>query len=117
MPLESLEQKVYPLHRLKDSQNSGKGKGLLRKAKRFKKFRERKGLIEKDVVRIDRSIPFYEGDDNPNVNILRDILLTYSFYNFDLGYCQTNTCPFEEQVSRERGTWIVVSVPMNRYEQ
>ncbi|XP_047157394.1 TBC1 domain family member 15 isoform X1 [Vigna umbellata] len=57
-------------------------------AKRFTKFRERKGLIEKDVVRTDRSIPFYEGDDNPNVNILRDILLTYSFYNFDLGYCQ-----------------------------
>ncbi|KAL9326192.1 hypothetical protein ACSQ67_006837 [Phaseolus vulgaris] len=57
-------------------------------AKRFTKFRERKGLIEKDVVRTDRSLPFYEGDDNPNVNILRDILLTYSFYNFDLGYCQ-----------------------------
>ncbi|KAL5065146.1 hypothetical protein RYX36_026883 [Vicia faba] len=57
-------------------------------AKRFTKFRERKGLIEKDVVRTDRSISFYEGDDNPNVNVLRDILLTYSFYNFDLGYCQ-----------------------------
>ncbi|CAK8563446.1 unnamed protein product [Lathyrus sativus] len=57
-------------------------------AKRFTKFRERKGLIEKDVVRTDRSITFYEGDDNPNVNVLRDILLTYSFYNFDLGYCQ-----------------------------
>ena len=39
-------------------------------------------------MRTDRSLPFYEGDDNPNVNILRDILLTYSFYNFDLGYCQ-----------------------------
>ncbi|KAG2404768.1 Vesicle transport v-SNARE 13 [Vigna angularis] len=48
-------------------------------AKRFTKFRERKGLIEKDVVRTDRSILS---------NILRDILLTYSFYNFDLGYCQ-----------------------------
>ncbi|KAJ6372699.1 hypothetical protein OIU76_027089 [Salix suchowensis] len=46
-------------------------------AKRFTKFRERKGRIDKDV-----------GDDNANVNILRDILLTYSFYNFDLGYCQ-----------------------------
>ncbi|KAM7511531.1 hypothetical protein LguiB_010406 [Lonicera macranthoides] len=57
-------------------------------AKRFTKFRERKGLIEKDVVRTDRSLSFYEGDDNPNVNLLRDILLTYSFYNFDLGYCQ-----------------------------
>ncbi|KAJ1700347.1 hypothetical protein LUZ63_000126 [Rhynchospora breviuscula] len=57
-------------------------------AKRFTKFRERKGLIDKDVVRTDRSIPYYEGDENRNVVILRDILLTYSFYNFDLGYCQ-----------------------------
>ncbi|XP_062220086.1 uncharacterized protein LOC133919648 [Phragmites australis] len=57
-------------------------------AKRFTKFRERKGLIDKDVVRTDRSIPYYEGDDNRNVVVLRDILLTYSFYNFDLGYCQ-----------------------------
>ncbi|KAE8730745.1 putative r2r3-myb transcription factor [Hibiscus syriacus] len=56
--------------------------------KRFTKFRERRGLIEKDVVRTDRSLSFYDGDDNPNVNLLRDILLTYSFYNFDLGYCQ-----------------------------
>ncbi|KAL1335071.1 hypothetical protein HN51_064033 [Arachis hypogaea] len=57
-------------------------------AKRFTKFRERKGLIEKDVVRTDRSLAFYEGDDNPNIILMRDILLTYSFYNFDLGYCQ-----------------------------
>ncbi|KAE8657883.1 RabGAP/TBC domain-containing protein isoform 2 [Hibiscus syriacus] len=57
-------------------------------AKRCTKFRERKGLIEKDVVRTDRSVSFYNGDENPNVNLLRDILLTYSFYNFDLGYCQ-----------------------------
>lgn len=42
-------------------------------------------------VRTDRTIPFYEGDDNPNVDLLRDILVTYSFYNFDLGYCQVNT--------------------------
>ncbi|VAI48566.1 unnamed protein product [Triticum turgidum subsp. durum] len=39
-------------------------------------------------VRTDRSVPYYEGDDNPNVVVLRDILVTYSFYNFDLGYCQ-----------------------------
>ncbi|KAF9662875.1 hypothetical protein SADUNF_Sadunf18G0099900 [Salix dunnii] len=57
-------------------------------AKRFTKYRERKGLIDKDVVRTDRTLSFYEGDDNANVNILRDILLTYSFYDFDLGYCQ-----------------------------
>ncbi|KAF5175973.1 Tbc1 domain family member [Thalictrum thalictroides] len=57
-------------------------------ARRFTKFRERKGLIEKDVVRTDRSASFYDGDDNPNVTLLLNILLTYSFYNFDLGYCQ-----------------------------
>ncbi|KAM7262568.1 hypothetical protein ACFE04_000251 [Oxalis oulophora] len=61
---------------------------LPEQAKRFTKFRERKGLIDKDVVRTDRSLSFYDGDDNPNVILLRDILLTYSFYNFDLGYCQ-----------------------------
>ncbi|KAJ6829979.1 TBC1 domain family member 15 [Iris pallida] len=57
-------------------------------AKRFTKFRERRGLIEKDVVRTDRSVSYYDGDDNPHVALLHDILLTYSFYNFDLGYCQ-----------------------------
>lgn len=57
-------------------------------AKKFAKFRERKSRVDKDVVRTDRTLPFYEGDDNPNVDILRNILITYSFYNFDLGYCQ-----------------------------
>ncbi|XP_020598984.1 TBC1 domain family member 15-like [Phalaenopsis equestris] len=57
-------------------------------AKRFSKFRERRGLIEKDAVRTDRSVSYYDGDDNPHVKLLHDILLTYSFYNFDLGYCQ-----------------------------
>eukprot|EP00244_Chara_vulgaris_P005353 TRINITY_DN2119_c0_g1_i3.p1 TRINITY_DN2119_c0_g1~~TRINITY_DN2119_c0_g1_i3.p1 ORF type:complete len:735 (+),score=130.92 TRINITY_DN2119_c0_g1_i3:174-2378(+) len=57
-------------------------------AKRFAKFRERRSRVEKDVVRTDRSIPFYEGENNHNVALLRNILITYSFYNFDLGYCQ-----------------------------
>ncbi|CAM6040444.1 unnamed protein product [Sphagnum compactum] len=57
-------------------------------AKHFAKFRERKHRVEKDVVRTDRTLPFYDGDDNPNVDLLHDILVTYSFYNFDLGYCQ-----------------------------
>lgn len=57
-------------------------------AKRFAKFRERKSRVEKDVVRTDRVLPFYAGDENQNVTKLHDILVTYSFYNFDLGYCQ-----------------------------
>lgn len=54
----------------------------------FADYRERKSLIEKDVNRTDRTIPFYAGDDNPNLNILSDILMTYIMYNFDLGYVQ-----------------------------
>lgn len=31
---------------------------------------------------------FYAGDGNQNVATLRDILMTYMMYNFDLGYVQ-----------------------------
>lgn len=69
-------------------------------------------------VRTDRSLSFYEGDDNPNVNLLRDILLTYSFYNFDLGYCQvivlTYCClvkqPVFECLKALFGSYFVVAV-------
>ena len=44
--------------------------------------------MDKDVRRTDCGHPFYSGEDNPNVATLRRILLTYSMYNFDLGYCQ-----------------------------
>lgn len=54
----------------------------------FSDYRERKSLIEKDVNRTDRTIPFFAGDDNPNLCVLSDILMTYVMYNFDLGYVQ-----------------------------
>lgn len=38
-------------------------------------------IIEKDVVRTDRGNPFYAGDDNPNVELMKTILLNYAFYN------------------------------------
>lgn len=57
---------------------------------RFSKWRERKSRVDKDVRRIDSSHPFYAGEDNPNTETLRQILLTYSMYNFDLGYCQVH---------------------------
>jgi len=44
--------------------------------------------VEKDVRRTDRGVPFYADSRNPNVAMLRRILLTYSIYNFDLSYCQ-----------------------------
>eukprot|EP00741_Cyanophora_paradoxa_P003819 tig00000718_g3713.t1 len=54
---------------------------------RFAKFRERRSRIEKDVVRTDRELEFYAGPDDQNANLaaLHCILLTYAFYNFDLG--------------------------------
>ncbi|XP_063241502.1 TBC1 domain family member 15 [Bacillus rossius redtenbacheri] len=55
---------------------------------RFSDYRERKSLIEKDVYRTDRTIPFFAGDNNPNLQLLSDILMTYVMYNFDLGYVQ-----------------------------
>jgi len=55
---------------------------------RFASFRERKTQIEKDIGRTDRSHPFYLGDNNPNVALLQEILMTYVMYNFDLGYVQ-----------------------------
>jgi len=55
---------------------------------RFAAFRERKTQIEKDIGRTDRSHPYYMGDNNPNVALLQDILMTYVMFNFDLGYVQ-----------------------------
>jgi len=55
---------------------------------RFAGFRERKTQIEKDIGRTDRSHAYYVGDNNPNVALLQDILMTYVMYNFDLGYVQ-----------------------------
>ncbi|XP_013180346.1 PREDICTED: TBC1 domain family member 15 isoform X2 [Papilio xuthus] len=55
---------------------------------RFSEYRERKSLVEKDVNRTDRTHPFYAGENNPNLIVLQDILMTYVMYNFDLGYVQ-----------------------------
>ncbi|KAK9885647.1 hypothetical protein WA026_012411 [Henosepilachna vigintioctopunctata] len=54
----------------------------------FTDYKERKTQIEKDVTRTDRTIDFYAGDNNPNLQVLNDILMTYVMYNFDLGYVQ-----------------------------
>jgi len=43
---------------------------------------------EKDVNRTDRTLPFFAGENNVNLQLLSDILMTYVMYNFDLGYVQ-----------------------------
>lgn len=47
-------------------------------------FRDRKCQIEKDVKRTDRNLDFYNGDNNPNIDRLQAILLSYVMYNFDM---------------------------------
>lgn len=56
--------------------------------KNFADYRDRKCQIEKDVKRTDRTQEYFAGDDNPNLGVLQDILMTYVMYNFDLGYVQ-----------------------------
>lgn len=53
---------------------------------RFNEFSARKQLIDKDVARTDRSHPFFKNKDN--LELLKDILMTYCMYDFDLGYVQ-----------------------------
>lgn len=57
-------------------------------ASRFAKWQERKSRVDKDVRRTDRSLPFFAKEHSPNLKALRNILLTYTMFNFDLGYCQ-----------------------------
>ncbi|KAF5270074.1 hypothetical protein FQA39_LY08486 [Lamprigera yunnana] len=54
----------------------------------FTDYRERKSIIEKDVNRTDRTMDYFAGENNPNLQVLFDILMTYAMYNFDLGYVQ-----------------------------
>ena len=51
---------------------------------RFAKFRDRRHRIEKDVVRTDRTHPLFANEDSEALKRLHRILLSYSFYNFDL---------------------------------
>lgn len=45
-------------------------------------------IVEKDVVRTDRANPYYAGEGNPNIEVMKNILLNYAVYNCRLGYTQ-----------------------------
>ncbi|CAF3389048.1 unnamed protein product [Rotaria sp. Silwood1] len=51
-------------------------------------FRERESLIDKDVIRTDRTHEYFQGDNNVHLEVLHDVLMTYNMFNFDLGYVQ-----------------------------
>ncbi|KAH9504063.1 hypothetical protein Btru_067655 [Bulinus truncatus] len=45
-------------------------------------------IVEKDVVRTDRSHPYFRGENNPNIEVLKNILLNYAVANPSMGYTQ-----------------------------
>eukprot|EP00798_Chlamydomonas_sp_ICE-L_P015220 gene15220-21299_t len=50
--------------------------------------RQWKSIIPSQAARFDKSQPFYAIEGGPHARSLRRILLTYTMYNFNLGYCQ-----------------------------
>ena len=44
--------------------------------------------VEKDVVRTDRCNPCFAGQDNPNLDKMKNILLQFAYYNPLIGYTQ-----------------------------
>lgn len=54
---------------------------------RFSTFRERKSLIERDVIRCDRLHPFY-AEEPQNLSKITSLLMSYMMYDFDIGYVQ-----------------------------
>ncbi|KAM4597813.1 TBC1 domain family member 16 [Polymixia lowei] len=73
--------------------------------------------VDKDVVRTDRSNLFFRGENNPNVEIMRRILLNYAVFNPDMGYCQGMSdlvAPLLTEVQDESDTfWCFVGLMEN----
>ncbi|TRZ01375.1 hypothetical protein DNTS_034928 [Danionella cerebrum] len=73
--------------------------------------------VDKDVVRTDRSNMFFRGENNPNVEIMRRILLNYAVLNPVLGYCQGMSdlvAPLLSEVRDESDTfWCFVGLMEN----
>uniref|UniRef100_A0A8C9PZW1 TBC1 domain family member 16 n=1 Tax=Spermophilus dauricus TaxID=99837 RepID=A0A8C9PZW1_SPEDA len=73
--------------------------------------------VDKDVVRTDRSNEFFRGEDNPNVESMRRILLNYAVYNPAIGYSQGMSdlvAPLLAEVQDESDTfWCFVGLMQN----
>ncbi|XP_039596344.1 TBC1 domain family member 16 [Polypterus senegalus] len=73
--------------------------------------------VDKDVVRTDRSNQFFRGENNPNVEIMRRILLNYAVYNPEMGYSQGMSdlvAPILTEVQDESDTfWCFVGLMHN----
>ncbi|XP_048347220.1 TBC1 domain family member 16 isoform X3 [Sphaerodactylus townsendi] len=73
--------------------------------------------VDKDVVRTDRSNQFFRGENNPNVETMRRILLNYAVYSPAIGYSQGMSdlvAPILAEVLDESDTfWCFVGLMQN----
>uniref|UniRef100_A0A8C5E7J6 Rab-GAP TBC domain-containing protein n=1 Tax=Gouania willdenowi TaxID=441366 RepID=A0A8C5E7J6_GOUWI len=73
--------------------------------------------VDKDVVRTDRSNHFFRGENNPNVEIMRRVLLNYAVFNPGMGYCQGMSdlvAPLLTEIQDESDTfWCFVGLMEN----
>ncbi|NXK82692.1 TBC16 protein, partial [Amazona guildingii] len=73
--------------------------------------------VDKDVVRTDRSNQFFRGENNPNVETMRRILLNYAVFNPAIGYSQGMSdlvAPLLAEVLDESDTfWCFVGLMQN----
>uniref|UniRef100_A0A5S6QHU0 Rab-GAP TBC domain-containing protein n=1 Tax=Trichuris muris TaxID=70415 RepID=A0A5S6QHU0_TRIMR len=65
-----------------------KKKRLKKAGQLSKAWRSVEQSIDKDVVRTDRDKPFYAGEGNPNLGLMRDILLNYAIFAPKVAYVQ-----------------------------
>ncbi|XP_011378015.1 TBC1 domain family member 16 isoform X1 [Pteropus vampyrus] len=74
-------------------------------------------VVDKDVVRTDRSNQFFRGEGNPNVESMRRILLNYAVYDPATGYSQGMSdlvAPILAEVLDESDTfWCFVGLMQN----
>ncbi|XP_060108369.1 TBC1 domain family member 16 isoform X3 [Heteronotia binoei] len=73
--------------------------------------------VDKDVVRTDRGNQFFRGENNPNVETMRRILLNYAVYSPAIGYSQGMSdlvAPILAEVLDESDTfWCFVGLMQN----
>ncbi|XP_064532302.1 TBC1 domain family member 16 isoform X3 [Pseudopipra pipra] len=80
-------------------------------------WRQVQFTVDKDVVRTDRSNQFFRGEDNPNVETMRRILLNYAVFNPATGYSQGMSdlvAPLLAEILDESDTfWCFVGLMQN----
>ena len=72
------EREVIRNDRYIQYQNIRKLREQLNKDEKDLFFKSVECIVEKDVVRTDRSHHYYKGDDNPNIEVLKLVLVSNS---------------------------------------